>query len=50
MLLSIALLVGTGLHYTIGLWQADPVAALAIAAYLVHEGYEAWTEAELDDE
>jgi divalent metal cation (Fe/Co/Zn/Cd) transporter len=50
MLLSIALLVGTGLHYTIGLWQADPVAALAIAAYLVREGFGACTEGEIDDE
>jgi divalent metal cation (Fe/Co/Zn/Cd) transporter len=47
MLLSVALLMGTGLHYTIGWWQADPVAALLIAAYLVRGGYEAWTEQEL---
>jgi divalent metal cation (Fe/Co/Zn/Cd) transporter len=46
-MLSVALLIGTGLHYTTGLWQADPVAALAIAAFLVREGYEAWRHKEL---
>jgi divalent metal cation (Fe/Co/Zn/Cd) transporter len=45
-MLSVALLVGTGLHYTIGMWQADPIAGLVIAAYLVREGYHAWTERE----
>jgi divalent metal cation (Fe/Co/Zn/Cd) transporter len=47
LLLSVALLIGTGLHYLVGWWQADPVAGLLIAAYLVREGYEAWTEQEL---
>ena len=46
-MLSVALLVGTGLHYTIGWWQADPLAALVIAAYLIREGYEALAEQEL---
>ena len=46
-LLSVALLVGTGLHYLLGWWQADPLAGLVIAAYLVREGYHAWTEQEL---
>jgi divalent metal cation (Fe/Co/Zn/Cd) transporter len=46
-MLSVALLIGTGLHYMIGLWQADPIAGLVIAAYLVREGYEAWSEQEL---
>lgn len=46
-LLSVALLVGTGLHYATGWWQADPIAALVIAAFLVREGYEAWSEREL---
>ena len=46
-MLSVALLIGTGLHYTIGWWQADPVAGLVIAAYLIREGYEALTEQEL---
>ncbi|MEX2308546.1 MAG: cation transporter [Pirellulales bacterium] len=47
MLLSVALLFGTGLHYVTGFWKADPLAALVIAAYLVREGFEAWTEKEL---
>ncbi len=46
-MLSIALLVGTGLHYVSGMWQADPVAALVIAVFLVREGYKAWKEQEL---
>jgi divalent metal cation (Fe/Co/Zn/Cd) transporter len=46
-MLSVALLVGSGLHYTTGLWQADPVAALVIAVFLVREGYKAWKEHEL---
>ena len=46
-MLSIALLIGTGLHYATGVWQADPLAALIIAAYLVREGYKAWKQQEL---
>jgi divalent metal cation (Fe/Co/Zn/Cd) transporter len=46
-LLSVALLIGTSLHYAAGIWQADPLAGLMIAAYLVREGYEAWREREL---
>ena len=46
-MLSVALLIGTGLNYTTGLWQADPVAGLAIAAFLIREGYMAWKEREL---
>jgi divalent metal cation (Fe/Co/Zn/Cd) transporter len=46
-LLSIALLLGTGLNYLTGLWQADPVAGLVIAAFLVREGYRAWVESRL---
>ena len=38
--LSLALLVGLGLNYLYGLWQADPVIALVIVAYLVKEGWE----------
>lgn len=47
LLLSMALLVGTGLHYLSGWWQADPLAGLLIAAYLIREGREAWTSHEL---
>jgi divalent metal cation (Fe/Co/Zn/Cd) transporter len=43
-MLSVALLVGTGLNYSTGLWQADPVAGLVIAAFLFREGYMAWKE------
>jgi cation diffusion facilitator family transporter len=46
-LLSIALLIGTGLHYALGWWQADPIAGLIIAAFLVREGYKAWIDQEL---
>jgi divalent metal cation (Fe/Co/Zn/Cd) transporter len=45
--LSIALLFGLGLNYLFGWWQADPIAALLIAAYLAWEGYRALTEREL---
>ncbi len=46
-MLSVALLVGTGLHYMAGVWQADPIAGLLIAAFLLREGYKAWTEEHL---
>jgi len=38
--LSIALLIGLGLNYFLGLWQADPVIGVVIAAFLIREGYE----------
>lgn len=37
-LLSIALLIGLGLNYLYGFWQADPLIGLAIFVYLVKEG------------
>lgn len=40
-MLSLALLVGLGLNYLYGIWQADPIIGLLIAAVLVREGYEA---------
>jgi cation diffusion facilitator family transporter len=46
-LLSLALLVGLGLNYLYGIWQADPVIGLFIAALLVREGYEALKEEKL---
>jgi divalent metal cation (Fe/Co/Zn/Cd) transporter len=46
-MLSVALLAGTGLHYLMGFWQADPIAGMVIAAYLIREGYHAWTEQDL---
>jgi divalent metal cation (Fe/Co/Zn/Cd) transporter len=43
-LLSVALLLGTGLYYLAGFWQADPIAALVIAAFLFHESYQIWVK------
>ncbi len=40
--LSVALLVGLGLNAIAGLWWADPLAALFIAAVAVKEGRESW--------
>ena len=37
--LSVALLVGLGLNYFFGLWQADPITGLIISAVLLKEGY-----------
>ncbi len=44
-LLSIALLIGLSLNYTLGLWQADAVAGLIIVIFLFREGRESWVEA-----
>jgi len=38
--LSLALLIGLGLNYLFGLWQADPIVGIIIAIYLSREGYE----------
>jgi divalent metal cation (Fe/Co/Zn/Cd) transporter len=46
-LLSIMLLLGSGLHYVTGFWQADPIAGLLIAAFLIREGHKAWREQDL---
>ena len=46
-LLSVALLFGLGLNWLYGWWQADPIAALVIAAFLAREGYRALNEREL---
>lgn len=46
-MLSLALVVGLGLNYFYGIWQADPVIGLLIAAVLVREGYEALKEEKL---
>lgn len=40
--LSVVLLAGLVLNSTLGWWWADPLAALAIAAFAVREGIEAW--------
>lgn len=40
-IMSGTLLLGVGLNYAFGLWWADPVAGIAIAFLLLHEGKEA---------
>jgi divalent metal cation (Fe/Co/Zn/Cd) transporter len=40
--LSVALLIGLGANAVFGLWWADPVAALVIAAIAAHEGVQSW--------
>jgi len=46
-LLSVALLVGLGLNYFYGVWQADPVIGLIIVALLFREGYRTLKEERL---
>jgi divalent metal cation (Fe/Co/Zn/Cd) transporter len=46
-MLSLALLIGLGLNYLYGIWQADPVIGLLIVGVLVREGYEALKELKL---
>ena len=43
--LSVALLLGLGTNYLFGFWQADPIVALIIVAFLFREGWEGWQEA-----
>jgi divalent metal cation (Fe/Co/Zn/Cd) transporter len=45
--LSVALLVGLGLNYRFGLWQADPAIGLVTVIFLVREGYRALKEGKL---
>ena len=45
---SAAALLGVALNTAFGWWQADPTAALVIAALAVREGLEAWENAEAD--
>jgi divalent metal cation (Fe/Co/Zn/Cd) transporter len=40
LILSFALLVGLGLNYLYGFWQADPLVGLVIVIFLFKEGYE----------
>lgn len=44
--LSAALLIGLGINYLYGLWQADPIVGLIIVILLVKEGYSTLTEEE----
>ena len=45
--LSLALLIGLGLNYLLGLWWADPIAALVIVALIIKEGIETLKEGKL---
>ena len=46
-MLSVALLLGLGLNYLYGLWQADPLIGLVIVALLAREGYHTLKEKRL---
>ncbi|MFC1489685.1 cation transporter [Candidatus Latescibacterota bacterium] len=48
--LSVALLLGLGLNYLFGIWQADPVAGLVIVYFLFSEGKEVWEDAHEEDD
>ena len=45
--LSLALLVGLGLNYFYGIWQADPVIGLVVVGFLLKEGRAALKEGKL---
>lgn len=45
--LSGALLIGLGLNYVYGFWQADPIVGLVVVIYLAKEGYTTLKEGEL---
>lgn len=47
--LSVTTLAGLALNAVMGLWWADPVAALVIAAFLVREAREAWEGEEVGE-
>jgi len=46
-MLSVALLIGLGLNYWFGIWQADPIIALVIVVFLIKEGYQTLKEDKL---
>jgi cation diffusion facilitator family transporter len=46
-MLSVALLIGLGLNYLFGIWQADPVIGLVIVIVLFREGYQTLKEEKL---
>ena len=45
--LSLSLLIGLGLNYVYGIWQADPVVGLVIVIFLTREGLAALREEKL---
>jgi divalent metal cation (Fe/Co/Zn/Cd) transporter len=49
-LLSLALLVGLGLNYLFGLWQADPATGMVIALFLLYEGVDTWQDVSREEE
>ncbi len=48
--LSVALLLGLGLNYLFGFWQADPIAGILIVLFLFKEGWELWNEEDEDED
>jgi len=46
LVMSVSLLVGLGLNYLYGFWQADPIVGLLIVFFLFKEGYETLYEDE----
>ena len=48
--LSISLLIGLGLNAAFGLWWADPVVALLVAAMALKEGAEVWRKSRAEEE
>ena len=44
-LLSVALLIGLGLNFAFGFWQADAIVGLVIVIFLFREGRESWEDA-----
>jgi len=42
--LSVSLLIGLGLNYLYGIWQADPMVGFMVVIFLVREGYETFTD------
>lgn len=46
-ILSVALLIGLGLNYLYGFWQADPIVGLVMVIFLIREGYIALKEEKL---
>jgi len=45
--LSLALLIGLGLNYVYGFWQADPLIGLVVVGFLFKEGWETLKEGKL---
>ena len=48
--LSVALLLGLGLNYLVGFWQADPIVGILIVIFLFREGWELWNEEDEDED